>query len=245
MKKPIPTVITSICLLGGIMCGSAIAAEDEISLTVELLIAPAPISAPLIAPAPLIYSAPTAARYEDVEASAWYYHDISYVLENNLLSPVAMHSFAPNTAATKIELITALWKMAGEPVVNYLMQFNDVDEDETPFAEAIRWAASEQISAADENGNFAPDSELSREQAASIIYSYARSKDMGFKGMWMFRLDYEDTDQISEDGFEPVAWCVMNKIMGGTADRILSPQSIASRAELSAFITRADKYFTE
>lgn len=53
-------------------------------------------------------------------------------------------------------LVTVLWRAEGEPVVNHLMTFEDVDVEEY-YGEAVRWAASEGIVKGYSEIEFAPD----------------------------------------------------------------------------------------
>ena len=45
---------------------------------------------------------------------------------------------------TRAGLVSLLHAAEGSPVVNYLMDYSDVDQS-APYGEAVRWAASEQL----------------------------------------------------------------------------------------------------
>lgn len=84
------------------------------------------------------------AGYSDVAPDAWYAGAVDYVTEHKLMGSVGNGRFAPSGDTSLAMLVTTLWRMEGEPVVNYLMQFSDVPGGAW-YTEAVRWAASEQI----------------------------------------------------------------------------------------------------
>jgi len=48
--------------------------------------------------------------------------------------------FSPYATTTRGMVVTVLYRLEGEPAVNYSMSFDDVDND-TWYTEAVRWAA--------------------------------------------------------------------------------------------------------
>lgn len=129
--------------------------------------------------------------------------------------------YAP-VATTRAEVVVSLWKMAGEPVVNYAMTFEDVNED-ADYAEAIRWAASEGIVLGYSETTFAPDDGMTREQFAAVLYRYAEKQDEGFVGAWVFLLPYEDRAEISEYADAAVHWAAMKGIVAADENGFLYP----------------------
>ena len=80
-------------------------------------------------------------------------------------------------AVTRAEAIVALWNMEGSPASDFAMKFDDVSA-ETPYAEAIRWAAAVKIVNGCSESSFAPDDVLTREQLAAILWRYAKSENI-------------------------------------------------------------------
>ena len=78
----------------------------------------------------------------------------------------------PNAAITRQELVTMLWRLSGEPVVNYLLTAPDADAISGWAYEAMRWAVSEGIIEGDENGAVTPAATATRAQAAAIFMRY-------------------------------------------------------------------------
>lgn len=175
--------------------------------------------------------------FTDVDSTEWYHEPIDYVIEKGLMNGVGDNLFDVNGTATRAQIITILWRLEGEPVVNYAMSFADVEADEW-YTEAIRWAASEKIAEGYGDGSFGTEDAVTREQFAAILYRYEQYKGGGFKGMWMYRMDYTDISDVSDWAYEAIAWCNMNGIITGKGDRILDPKGNAKRSEAAAMLMR-------
>ena len=59
---------------------------------------------------------------------AYYYEAVKWAVENGIAGGIGSGLFAPNQPCTRAQIVTFLWRVAGSPVVNYLMPFADVDE---------------------------------------------------------------------------------------------------------------------
>lgn len=75
----------------------------------------------------------------------------------------------PSAAITRQELVTMLWRLAGEPVVNYALTAPDADAISGWAYEAMCWAVSEGIIEGDENGLIHPTATCTRAEAAAIL----------------------------------------------------------------------------
>ena len=177
------------------------------------------------------------ADFADLEADAWYHDGVHYSIEKGLMSGMGDGIFAPDGKLSRAMLVTMLWRLEGKPVVNYLMTFEDVEQDAW-YAEAVRWAASEKIIEGYSATAFGPDDAITREQLAAIIYRYEQHKGGGFKGLWMFRMDYTDLSELSEWAYEAMCWCSMNGIVTGKPEKVLDPKGSATRAEASTMLWR-------
>ncbi len=175
--------------------------------------------------------------FADVEKDKWYYENIRYAVENGLFGGVTETMFDPNGLLTRAMLVTVLWRAEGKPQVNYAMLFNDVDE-ESYFAEAVRWAASEGIVNGYSETEFAPDQNITREQIAAIMFRYAKYKGVAPTGEWAIGMDYADLGEISDYAAEAVMYCKLKDIMQGKDNNNFAPQDNATRAETAAILQR-------
>jgi uncharacterized repeat protein (TIGR02543 family) len=175
--------------------------------------------------------------FTDLDTAMWYHDGIHYCLENGLMEGYGNNIFAPDAATTRAMIVTILWRLEGSPKVNYDMTFTDVEAD-TWYTEAIRWAASEGIVLGYDETSFGPDDIITREQLATILYRYEKMNGGGFNGLWMFRLDFVDAENVSDWAYEAMCWMTMNKIVQGKNDNVLDPQGGATRAEAATMLYR-------
>ena len=138
---------------------------------------------------------------------------------------------------TRAGLVSMLHEQAGAPVVNYAMQYPDVDQS-ADYAEAVRWATSEKLVSGYDNGSFGPEDPITREQLAVVLYRYAQSQDQGFTGAWAFPLDYTDAGQVSDYAYEAMCWMTMHEILGDVGDGRLAPRDTVTVEEGSAILTQ-------
>lgn len=179
-----------------------------------------------------VYFTGGALPFEDTPEGAWYYDAVSYVYANGLMDGVSATQFAPDANMTRAMLVTILWRMEGEPVVNYLLPFTDVDGGAW-YAEAVRWAASEGIVTGVSAIEFAPNAEITREQLAAILHRYAGEPATAAN------LDaFTDAASVSAYAVDAMSWCVEQGIITGTTATTLDPQGTATRAQCAAMLMR-------
>ena len=78
----------------------------------------------------------------------------------------------PSAAITRQELVTMLWRLSGEPVVNYTLTSPDADAISGWAYEAMRWAVSEGIIEGDDLGNLNPTANSTRAHAAAFMQRF-------------------------------------------------------------------------
>ena len=177
--------------------------------------------------------------FEDVGTDAWYSDAVAYVYRNGLMSGTSGSTFSPDAAITRAQLVTILWRMAGSPQVNGLMDFDDVSQD-AYYAEAVRWAASEGIAGGYGNGLFGSDDPITREQMAAILYRFAQhmGHDVSI-GEDTNILSYTDAPDVSGYAVAALQWACGAGIIRGTGDgSTLTPQGGATRAQAAVILTR-------
>jgi len=181
--------------------------------------------------------------FTDLNSAEWYHDGVHFCIENDLMIGTSDDLFAPNGTTTRAQIVTILWRLAGEPVVNYLMQFEDV-EAETWYTEAVRWASAEGIVLGYSDTAFGPNDPITREQLATILYRYEQYKGGGFTGAWMIRMDYVDLADVSDWAYEAMCWMSMNEVVTGKPGKILDPKGSAVRAEAASMLYQYWKVMT-
>lgn len=140
----------------------------------------------------------------------------------------ADHIMALNRAQeslTRSALAVMLHTAQGSPVVNYAMDFEDVAQD-APYAEAVRWAASEGLMSGYGDGRFGPEDPVTREQLAVILWRQAGSPMlMDYPGL----VKYDDVGDISRFAQPALAWAHQKGLV--PAEGRLGPQDAVTQAE--------------
>lgn len=166
--------------------------------------------------------------FSDVPDGAWYKGAVDYVTEHGLMNGVGNGRFDPSGGTSRAMLVTILWRMADEPVVNYLMQFPDVADDW--YTEAVRWAASEHIVDGYDDGNFGTNDPVTREQIVTILWRY-KGSPAAVRGQ-----NFADEAEISDFAAQAVDWSRANGVVNGKDGNRFDPQGRATRAEAAAIL---------
>ena len=175
--------------------------------------------------------------FRDVDVDDWFYDAVVYAYENGLMSGTGETTFSPSGTTTRGQIVTILWRLAGSPQVNYLMDFSDVDPAAW-YDEAVRWASSLRIASGYGDGRFGPDDPITREQLAVMLYQYAWNMGYDLTGGGMALREYGNYDRISGWALEALDWAVNAGIISGTGDSALSPQGRATCAQTAVMLMR-------
>ena len=184
--------------------------------------------------------------FTDVPEGYWAYGAIQYVYGEGLMAGTSGSTFSPEGTTTRGQIVTILWRLSGSPVVNYLMDFDDVDPA-AYYAEAIRWAASEGIAGGYGNGTFGPSDTITREQMAVMLYRFAQHEGYDVSiGEDTNILSYADAFDVSEYAVAALQWACGAGIISGTGDgSTLTPQGEATRAQAATVLMRfCEEYVT-
>jgi len=171
--------------------------------------------------------------FTDLDKTAWYHDDIHYCIDNGLMNGTGAHTFAPDSTLTRAMLVTVLWRLEGEPVVNYLMKFSDV-ESEQWYTEAVRWAAAEGIVNGYGDDTFGPMNDVTREQVMAILHRYAAYKGLE-SGMIFPIIPQYDYSLWAEND---ILWADMVGLTDGLGVDIFDMTVSADRAEIAAYLRR-------
>ena len=178
----------------------------------------------------------TGLPFTDVKADDWFYEAVKYAYDNKLMDGTSSTTFAPLMTTNRAMIVTILWRLEGSPVVNYAMNFSDV-ESGVWYTEAVRWAAAEGIVKGYSDTVFAPNDTVTREQLATILYRYAEYKeyDVSAKGDLTTFADGSTVSTWAADG---MTWAVGAQLITGKDGGKLDPTGTATRAEVATILMR-------
>lgn len=177
-------------------------------------------------------------NFEDVPKDVWYYEPVSFVYYRRIMGGISESSFGIDEFVSRAQIATILYRICGEPKIDYEAVFPDVPEGEW-YTNAAIWARqTEIITGYLDNGRFGPEDKVNREQLAVILYRYAKYKGYDVSECADVN-NYEDADQISEFAECAMRWAVSAQIITGKYNETqLEPQGNTKRAEMATIIWR-------
>lgn len=166
--------------------------------------------------------------FMDLDTTAWYHEAVDYVLNNGVMSGYPGGLFGPDDTLSRAMLVQILYNLEGRPAVSGGSGFADVAGGAW-YADAVTWAAAHGI-AEGYGGLFDPESPITREQLAVMLYRYARYRGYDVTQGGMAIREFRDYLGISEYAMEAMTWAVNTGVMGGNEANALLPQNSATRA---------------
>ena len=174
--------------------------------------------------------------FTDVKSGDWFYEAVQYVYDKGMMTGVSADRFAPASTTTRGMIVTILYRLENEPAVSGGSAFTDV-ENGAWYADAVVWAAANDIVNGTSATTFAPNSPITREQMAAILYRYAAYK--GYDVSQKADLSgYTDAASISGYAKDALAWANAQKLITGVTDTTLNPQGSATRAQVATILMR-------
>ena len=174
--------------------------------------------------------------FPDVTEGDWFYDAVRYAYETGLMDGVEDNLFAPNSETTRAQLVTILYRLAGEPEPGGDSGFSDVAAG-IWYTDAVAWAAENGIVNGVSDTEFAPGDDITREQLAAILYRYAACQ--GYDVSQRADLSgFGDASSISGYAQEALSWAHAQGLVLGFEDGSLRPQGTASRAQIAAVLMR-------
>ena len=181
---------------------------------------------------------PVELPYEDVKESDWYCNAVYFNYIEKIMTGLDKTHFGPNQNLARAQFAIILYRMNGEPKVEYKATFPDV-EDNVWYTDAILWAADTKVvTGYTDSGMFGPSDKINREQMAVMMYRYADYKGYDTGNKTDFD-KFSDADSVNAYAEEAMKWAVGNGIITGKDNGTkLDPQGNATRAECATIIMR-------
>ncbi len=113
------------------------------------------------------------AKFTDVPADAWYAKAVAWAAEQKITNGTTDTTFDPNGNVTREQLVTLLWRYAGEPKTEGKLDAFPDAAKVAPYAQtAFAWAVENGVVKGDlvgKTGYLAPQGEATRAQIAAIF----------------------------------------------------------------------------
>lgn len=179
--------------------------------------------------------------FSDVKHDSWYEEAVQYVYDNGIMSG-SNGAFKPTDNITRAQLVTTLYRIAGEPEVtdrSAVSKFSDVAEGKY-YTDAVCWAYNEGITTGS-NGKFNPHANLTREQMVVFLGRYSNKLNISYPNMFGTYV----LNNMSDYAFEDVIWAIDYGLLTGTKVNVngrvyldANPKGNATRAQVATILMR-------
>jgi hypothetical protein len=173
--------------------------------------------------------------FTDVAKDKWYYDDVAYVFDKGLMNGISKTEFNPDGNFTRAMFVTVLYRMQKSPSIKTDCPFTDV-KDGSYYKDAVIWAYKNEIVNGVSATEFSPDSPITREQMAVIMYRFAKFARMDTKVRGKLA-NYVDYVKIADYAEDAVLWATKNKVMWSNSEGYFEPKRNATRAEAASVFT--------
>ena len=105
----------------------------------------------------------------DVRQGSWYCDAVLWAVEKGITKGISEDRFAPDDQVTRAQIVTFLYRDAGEPESSEAHAFTDVEENSF-YEKAVSWAVKNGITKGLTDTSFGPDELCTRAQAMTFLY---------------------------------------------------------------------------
>lgn len=169
--------------------------------------------------------------FTDVKDGDYYYTPVLWALQNGITTGDTETTFAPNAPCTRAQVVTFLYRAAGEPNVNTdVSSFSDVVGG-SYYEKAVAWALANGITTGTGEGKFSPNDIVSRAQVVTFLCRFADGK--AASGTNKFT-DVEAGQYYADS----VIWAYENGITTGSSETTFEPMNFCTRGQIVTFLYR-------
>ena len=171
------------------------------------------------------------ANFTDVAAGSYCYDAVQWAVANGITNGTDATHFSPNAGCTRGQVVTFLWRAAGEPTVGGNVGFVDVAPGSYCY-EAVKWAVANGITNGTDATHFSPNETCTRGQVVTFMYRAEGEPAVGGSN------GFVDVAAGSYC-YNAVQWAVANGITKGTDATHFSPNATCTRGQVVTFLYRA------
>ncbi len=166
----------------------------------------------------------------DVAPGSYYELGVEWMVRAGITTGLSATAFGPNLTLTRGQMITFMWRQAGEPGGYAAPGFSDVSSWDF-FAGAVAWAKAEGISSGTSDTTFSPQQPVSRGQMVTLLWRRAGSKrglpNPGFSDVpagWYYS--------------DAIAWAKHTGVSNGMTATTFAPNQPVTRGQVAALLWR-------
>lgn len=170
--------------------------------------------------------------FVDVEEGKFYFTPVLWAVEEDVTTGTSATTFDPNKDCTRAQVVTFLWRAAGEPEPSSTEHpFTDLNE-KAFYYKAVLWAVENEITNGLTATTFGPGEECTRGQVVTFLHRFAGKPAPE-------SLDHPFAD-VKENAFyyNAMLWAVENSITNGISKTEFAPGNTCTRGQIVTFLFR-------
>lgn len=186
---------------------------------------------------PKIYSEiPDTINFKDIESGIWYETAARYMVHAKIMAGTSSTTFSPNSYVTRGLAATVMANANQADLGVYTNVFHDANSQW--YKDAANWCAVNEIMVGYSDVFFGGEDPVTREQLATILYSYEELFGVGTQSTNDSALSrYTDHQNTTNYSRNALAWCVNEGLLLGTNNQI-RPKENATRGEIAFAVFR-------
>ena len=173
------------------------------------------------------------------EGGDWFYDAVAYVYENGIMAGTGETTFEPTMELDRAMAAQLFYNLEGKPAVTGDSTFTDVTSGHWAV-DAITWAAQNDIVAGIGGGLYDPDSNVTREQFAVMLYKYARFKGYDLTATGDLT-QFPDAGSISSWAETALSWANGKGLINGHENGTIDPKGGTIRAQAASIMANFDQ----
>ncbi|MBR5489697.1 MAG: S-layer homology domain-containing protein [Oscillospiraceae bacterium] len=174
-----------------------------------------------------------AAGFEDVFESDYFYEGVNWAYSKSITGGLSANKFGPAESCTRAQVVTFLWRAAGEPAVeNAENPFTDIEEGQY-YYDAVLWALEKGITTGLSEDTFGPKANCNRGQIVTFLW---RAMDKP-----AYTASENSFADLQENAYyyDAVLWAVEKGITTGISTDSFAPNATCTRGQIVTFLYRA------
>lgn len=172
--------------------------------------------------------------FSDMGEALWAEDAVYFLYERGIVNGRTEKTYAPEAFVTRAEFVKMVMVAMGDTDVQTSAKFKDVATDAW-YAPYVAAAAELGIVTGDENGNFNPEAQISREDMATILHRTIQG------GKAVEAPVFNDSTEISDYAKTAVDFFAEKGVINGLGDGNFGPKKSATRAETAVMLYRLMK----
>lgn len=176
--------------------------------------------------------------FRDIPLDAYYYGPVAWAYDNGITKGVGGEKFDPAASCKRQEVVTYLWRLAGEPEPTITeCPFVDVIKD-SYYYDAVLWGYENGVILGVDDTHFAPERNIMRCEFLALLH-----RNLG-KPEYTVTNPFEDV-QESAYYYDAILWGYENGITKGMDATHFAPAAYCNRAQVVTFLYRFDQLSAE